>query len=160
MNGRTIPVTIQAINFGYCAIFTDFAGDLHELTFMDQNVDLNLLLEVIKTQVEEVLISSMIIDLPEPKTTEIPSALHKKLQYLGLLDDAVRTTHVGASNYSDHLIQPWTIWLDYPELTTWDHDIIKRILRTKSTEPRLQDYEKIKHICEERIRQIKLEDSK
>lgn len=37
-------------------------------------------------------------------------------------------------------------------LNPWDADIIKRILRDKG-ERRL-DYEKIKHICDERIRQI------
>ena len=53
------------------------------------------------------------------------------------------------------LYQPWTIWLAYPDLTSWDHDIIKRILRTKKGEPREWDYEKIIHDCEERLRQLK-----
>ena len=35
----------------------------------------------------------------------------------------------------------------------WDADIIKRVLRAKPGERRL-DYEKIKHVCDERIRQI------
>lgn len=58
------------------------------------------------------------------------------------------------------LIQPWTIWLAYPQLTFWDHDIIKRILRTKKeptlteTQSRIKDYRKIIHICEERLRQL------
>ena len=57
----------------------------------------------------------------------------------------------GNSDYAEHKIQPWDIWLEY-NLNPWDADIIKRILREKG-ERRL-DYEKIKHICDERIRQI------
>jgi len=85
----------------------------------------------------------------------IPATLHRRLDYLGLLPNPVRNHNVGASDYADHFIQPWAIWLDYPDLTPWDADIIKRILRTKSTDPRITDYKKIIHICEERIRQIK-----
>ena len=57
----------------------------------------------------------------------------------------------GSTNKSKHRIQPWHIWLEY-SLNPWDADIVKRILRDKG-ERRL-DYEKIKHICDERIRQI------
>lgn len=57
-------------------------------------------------------------------------------------------------------LQSWTIWLDYPELTAWDDDIIKRILRKKQGDSRKLDYEKIIHICNERIRQINLENKK
>ena len=63
-----------------------------------------------------------------------------------------RNYNVGASDYSQHKIQPWDIWLEY-RLNPWDADIIKRVLRVKPGERRL-DYEKIKHICDERIRQI------
>ena len=63
-----------------------------------------------------------------------------------------RNYNVGASDYSQHKIQPWDIWLEY-RLNPWDADIIKRVLRAKPGERRL-DYEKIKHICDERIRQI------
>jgi hypothetical protein len=63
-----------------------------------------------------------------------------------------RTYNVGASDYSRHKIQPWDIWLEY-RLNPWDADIVKRVLRSKPGERRL-DYEKIKHICDERIRQI------
>lgn len=62
-----------------------------------------------------------------------------------------RDYNVGKSDYSKRRIQPWDIWLEY-NLNPWDADIIKRILRDKG-ERRL-DYEKIKHICDERIRQI------
>ena len=97
----------------------------------------------------------------EPLKTFIDNELYNKLNFLGLIPNDVRKDNVGKSNYSKHLIQPWSIWLDYPELTSWDHDMIKRILRTKEeegmseTEARIMDYEKIKHICDERIRQLK-----
>lgn len=83
--------------------------------------------------------------------------LYNKLKYLGILgDNKVRKYNVGASNYSsnEHLIQPWTLWLDYPNLTPFDHDILKRVLREKITDGRILDYQKIIHICEERIRQL------
>ena len=88
--------------------------------------------------------------------------LYQKLKYLGIIHNEVdgidvRSHNVGTSNYSKHIIQPWSIWLDYPELTSWDHDIIKRILRTKKGESRAVDYEKIIHDCEERLRQISIE---
>lgn len=82
-----------------------------------------------------------------------------RLEYLGLLDNDIRSSNAGSSNYSEHTIQPWSIWLDYPELTSWDHDIIKRVLRTKSTDSRSLDYEKIIHICQERLRQLTYKDS-
>lgn len=85
----------------------------------------------------------------------IPVGLYNRLEYLGLIDNDTRTFNIGTSNYSAHFIQPWTIWLDYPELTSFDHDIIKRILRTKEGEDEASDYEKIIHICKERLRQIK-----
>lgn len=90
---------------------------------------------------------------------EIDDKLYAKLKYLGIIneEDNTRSYNVGSSNYADHIIQPWTIWLDYPELTGWDDDIIKRVLRTKEGTTRKQDYEKIIHICKERIRQIETE---
>jgi len=66
---------------------------------------------------------------------------------------SVREKNVGNSNYAEHKIQPWDIWLDW-ELNPWDADIIKRTLRTKEGESRIMDYQKIMHVCEERIRQI------
>ena len=88
--------------------------------------------------------------------------LYKELRKLGIIHDCkdevdIRSFNIGNSNYSKHIIQPWSIWLDYPELTSWDHDIIKRVLRTKKGESRTMDYDKIIHDCNERIRQIKLE---
>lgn len=63
-----------------------------------------------------------------------------------------RDYNVGKSDYSKRRIQPWDIWLEY-KLNPWDADIIKRVLRKKPGQRRL-DYEKIKHICDEMIRQI------
>lgn len=82
---------------------------------------------------------------------------------LGILktnESSCRDYNVGKSNYSKHIIQPWAIWQDYG-LNPWDADIVKRILRTKAEEgmseadSRILDYEKIIHICQERIRQLK-----
>ena len=59
-------------------------------------------------------------------------------------NENIRSYNVGNSNYSKHKIQPWDIW----------------ILRTKEEpgkskeDARIMDYEKIIHICKERIRQI------
>ena len=84
---------------------------------------------------------------------EIDNEIYKRLKIRGLLPDKVRDHNVGESDYSVHLIQPWSIWIDYA-LNPWDADIVKRVLRTKQGEDRKQDYQKIIHICEERIRQI------
>lgn len=99
------------------------------------------------------------------ETVAIDKRLYRRLQYLGLIPDGsdVRSHNEGNSNYNDgtHIITPWTIWLDYPELTSWDDDIIKRVLRTKADagytpeEQRILDYKKIIHNCQERIRQLK-----
>ena len=83
-----------------------------------------------------------------------------KLRYLGIVDDTgIRKDNVGTSDYSKHIIQPWSIWIDY-NLDPWDADIIKRVLRTKvvpcmsDVAARIVDYEKIIHICKEKIRQL------
>lgn len=65
----------------------------------------------------------------------------------------IRSFNVGSSDYSKHKIQPWDIWIEY-KLNPFDADIIKRVLRHKGTDSRKMDYEKIIHICQERIRQI------
>jgi len=73
---------------------------------------------------------------------------------LGLyVKGSCRNYNVGDSDYSKHFIQPWSIWMDY-NLNPWDADIIKRVLRTKSTDSREMDYRKIIHDCEERLRQL------
>lgn len=81
---------------------------------------------------------------------------YKKLARIGILNTSVRGYKRGNSDYSQHVIQPWSIWIDW-NLNPWDADIVKRVLRTKQGESRLLDYEKIIHICEERIRQINCE---
>lgn len=88
---------------------------------------------------------------------EISDELYAKLKYLGIINesngDNVRSFNIGKSNYSEHIIQPWSIWLDW-NLNAWDADIIKRILRNKEGETRAMDYKKIIHICQECLRQI------
>lgn len=90
---------------------------------------------------------------------EINKELYSKLDKLGLIPNDIRKYNVGASDYSTHIIQPWAIWIDY-NLNAWDADIVKRILRTKKEEglsekeARILDYNKIIHICNERIRQL------
>lgn len=93
---------------------------------------------------------------------EIDDKLYAELLHLGIINtedglkNSVRNHNVGTSNYSEHLLQPWSIWLDY-NLNPFDADIIKRVLRIKQGESRQTDYEKIIHICQERIRQLKVE---
>lgn len=71
-----------------------------------------------------------------------------------------RNYNIGSSNYAEMNIQPWDIWKDW-KLDPWDADIVKRISRTKKiegksfAEARIEDYEKIKHICDEKISQLK-----
>ena len=78
----------------------------------------------------------------------IDENIYDRLSYLGLIPNQVRKSHVGKSDYSQHTIQPWSIWLDY-NLNAWDADIVKRVLRTKNEAnlskdaSRILDYEKI-----------------
>ena len=88
---------------------------------------------------------------------KIDDETYKALMRLGILDTSVRSYNRGASDYSQHIIQPWSIWQDY-QLNPWDADIVKRVLRHKEGDSRRLDYEKIIQICEERIRQIDLEE--
>ena len=86
---------------------------------------------------------------------EINDELYAKLKELGIINEGsdVRSHNIGTSDYSKHVIQPWSIWIDY-NLNAFDADTVKRVLRTKENTPRKEDYEKIIHICQERIRQI------
>lgn len=86
--------------------------------------------------------------------TPIPTELYNQLNYLGLIPSNVRATNVGKSDYATKLIQPWSIFLDNPELNYMECDLIKRIIRTKSTDTRKQDLIKCQHIIDELIRQI------
>ena len=76
----------------------------------------------------------------------------------------IRAHNIGKSDYSQHSIQPWDIWIQY-HLNPFDADIVKRVLRKKAepgisaAEARIMDYMKIIHICQERIRQLKDGDS-
>lgn len=83
----------------------------------------------------------------------IPSDLYDELDRLGIIPCDVRSANVGKSDYSQHIIQAWTIWLAY-NLNPWDADIVKRVLRHKEGDSRRMDYEKIIHNSQERIRQI------
>lgn len=73
----------------------------------------------------------------------------------------VRSYNVGSSDYATKKIQPWSIWEEY-NLNPWEADIVKRILRKKmipgktKEETRIEDLEKIIHVCKELIRQLKL----
>ncbi len=87
---------------------------------------------------------------------EISDELYEKLDQLGIIPNEVRSGNVGESDYSEHIIQPWAIWQDW-NLNPWDADIVKRVLRTKKCDSRKMDYNKIIHICKERIRQLKFE---
>ena len=95
--------------------------------------------------------------------TEINASIEKKLKQLGFFNSNVRNTNVGESDYSKHIIQPWSIWQDY-NLDPWDADIVKRVLRTKKVEgktaeeSRIEDYKKIIHICKEKLRQLGVEE--
>lgn len=91
-------------------------------------------------------------DIPENKRL-LDVETYNALMRLGILDTSVRAYNRGKSDYPKHIIQPWSIWIDY-NLNAFDADIVKRILRTKEGEPRRLDYEKIIHVCEERIRQL------
>lgn len=84
---------------------------------------------------------------------EISDELYNKLNALGIIPNDVRKSNVGTSDYSKHLIQPWAIWQEY-NLNPWDADIVKRVLRNKIGDTRRMDYEKIIHICQERLRQL------
>ena len=74
---------------------------------------------------------------------------------MAVQESNVRGYNIGNSDYSKHKIQPWDIWKEF-NLNPWDADIIKRVLRTKKGEDRKLDYQKIIHICQERISQIEM----
>lgn len=113
-------------------------------------------------------------DIEDPKDSQVDMlkvwkeffSINKKVLYklieLGVLKTtkhSCRDANVGKSDYSEHVIQPWTIWLEY-NMNAWDADIQKRLLRTKvepgmtPEEARKLDYQKIIHNAEERIRQL------
>lgn len=104
-------------------------------------------------------VESEVLSNNQVARVQIDWDLYKKLRKLGILvvdNDDTRDYNIGSSDYSKHLIQPWTIWLEY-NLNAWDADIVKRVLRTKRGESRESDYNKIIHDCKERLRQLKEE---
>jgi hypothetical protein len=86
----------------------------------------------------------------------IDYSLYRELKRLGIINenDDTRSYNEGGSDYSKHILQPWTIALDY-NLDPWDMNIVKYVLRTKKGESRILEYKKIIHNCEEKIRQLK-----
>lgn len=68
----------------------------------------------------------------------------------------IRSYNVGASDYATHKYQSWDFWITWA-LNPFDADLSKRILRKKETDGRKLDYEKIYHICGERLRQLDLD---
>lgn len=68
-----------------------------------------------------------------------------------------REFNVGNSDYSKHTVQPWDVWKAYPNMNPFDADIIKRVLRTKEGDCRTMEYEKIIHICQERLSHFRKE---
>ena len=93
---------------------------------------------------------------------KIDWSLYQELKKLGIIhehtSEDIRSFNIGNSDYSKHIIQPWSIWIDW-NLNAWDADIVKRVLRTKQGESRESDYEKIIHDCKERLRQLREERS-
>ena len=98
----------------------------------------------------------------EEDLTQLMRLNRKEIEHLlslGILkttEESCQSYHIGKSDYSRHIVQPWNIWLEYG-LNPWDADIVKRVLRTKEGEDRKLDYEKIIHVCRERIRQLEAE---
>ena len=74
---------------------------------------------------------------------------------------SIRNHNVGNSNYAEMPVgyQPWDLWKIF-HMNPFDADILKRLLRTKiepgltPQESRKLDYQKIIHVCQERINQI------
>lgn len=98
--------------------------------------------------------------MPDEQTCQISLSLYNRLRELGIIDSSdTREANAGTSDYSKHTIQPWSIWIDY-KLNPFDADIVKRILRKKGNTHeeirvnRKLDYQKIIHICKERLRQL------
>lgn len=104
-------------------------------------------------------ISNLDDEISGMEILRVPESTYHELKRLGIIDSVIRNKNCGTSDYSKHLIQPWSIWIDY-NLNAWDADIIKRVLRTKEEaglterESRILDYNKIIHVCQERIRQL------
>lgn len=98
----------------------------------------------------------------EEDLTQLMRLNRKEIEHLlnlGILkttEESCQSYHIGKSDYSRHIIQPWNIWKEY-NLNPWDADIVKRVLRSKEGEERTLDYEKIIHICKYRIAELSKE---
>lgn len=102
---------------------------------------------------DEAVVNHLDEDRLNNKCSNLEWCTQKENVNYSKIDKEVRSYNIGSSNYSEYKIQPWSIWQEY-NLNPWDADIIKRVLRTKIDDSRKLDYEKIIHICKERIRQI------
>lgn len=87
----------------------------------------------------------------------IDADLYDRLEYLGIIDNSgVRGRNFGASDYNEHTITVWSIWLDYPNLSEFEKMMIKYILREKDDDPKELDLWKVIHYAEERLRQLEV----
>lgn len=87
---------------------------------------------------------------------QIDANLAYHLYQIGVIDyngNLLNRPNVGDSNYSEHFIMPWHIQRSY-NLDSFDADIIKRVLRKKSTQDRYEEYQKIIQVCQEQCRQL------
>ena len=100
---------------------------------------------------EEVEIEREIVQLDKMK--RLLEEEEKTLSKITSTQPSHKKHNVGSSDYAKHIIQPWDIWRVY-NLNPWDAEIIKLSLRTKECDTRIMDYQKIIHICEERIAQL------
>ena len=115
------------------------------LTFQDQLIILSIENKTQRYNGKDYKVS---INLAEENITISDAPMYAPLA------KEVRSYNVGKSDYANHKIQPWDIWLEY-KLDPWDADIIKRVLRTKEGTSREEEYEKIIHDCQEKLRQIR-----
>lgn len=144
--------------------FFDGAGNVYVLDTGDGDRTVSLvaveeelsLQRKAETAGDDVIFSVPVVPGIERKS--IPADLYDELDRLGIIPNDVRSSNVGKSDYSEHTIQSWSIWIDY-NLNPWDADIVKRVLRRKEGESRRMDYEKIIHVSQERIRQIDCEEN-
>lgn len=106
------------------------------------------------------LVDSLIKEIDEDK----PNVLKPDNTGIDVSHDDIRAFNIGASDYSQHKIQPWDIWEEY-NLNPWEADIVKRVLRTKCEDglasklsridSRIMDFEKIIHVARKCIELLK-----
>lgn len=133
--------------------FFDGRGNVYILATGEGDISLVAAEGMLALQYRSSDIDASVSAKPDIQLKFIPSDLYDELDRLGIIPCDVRSSNVGKSDYSQHIIQAWTIWLAY-NLNPWDADIVKRVLRHKEGDSRRMDYEKIIHVSQERIRQI------